>query len=316
MSSLHRIFVLAVIVVVPISVGADESVVQPAEDKQKTVVAVEQIESWIADLTSPRVSKRQKARQEIVKAGQAGIPSLVVAANSDDGDLSEKAIGILGVLLQSKDVDTKDAALAALEMLTESAGKNVAARAQTTLNSSRVPGVKPKMIPGQAGGEKQFSRVSVSVVNGSKRIEVEENELSVTILDDPTNGIEMEITKDDKVTKVSALDKKDLEKKNPEAFKLFEKYSNGNRIQRPFRRFGGGNVSVSSSFSSSFTTNSNNGNFQFNANGKLPADANQGDAVKTMIDQLRELQKRVEDNEQLKALLEAQINELEKQQID
>jgi hypothetical protein len=82
-------------------------------------------------------------------------------------------------------------------------------------------------VAGGAGGN--IRKMKITEVNGIKSIEAEGNGKKVQITDDPTKGIQMEVTetKDGKETtqKYEAKDAAELKTKHPEAHKLYEEYS-------------------------------------------------------------------------------------------
>ena len=69
----------------------------------------------------------------------------------------------------------------------------------------------------------------MKVVNGVKEIEVEEGGKKVKITDDPQQGIKIEVTSKEngkEVTKkYEAKDAKELEKKQPEGYKLYKEHA-------------------------------------------------------------------------------------------
>ena len=76
---------------------------------------------------------RERANQELVKAGQAAIPPLADAAREPGLEKSARAIAILGQLALSTDVATADAAEQALDKLAETEDPRIVGRAKTAL---------------------------------------------------------------------------------------------------------------------------------------------------------------------------------------
>lgn len=283
-----------------------------AADEKETPDA-KQIERWIKELNGRQLAPRMKAREELVKAGAASVPSLVVAAGSDNADVREKAVSVLGVLLESKDKDAKEAAVAALQLLAESELPTVADLAKRVMRSSRVPGIAPEPEPEQSS----FSRVSVSVVNGVKTIDAEEDGRKVHIHEDPAEGIEIEIVEGDETTKLKVKDAAELKKKNPKAHKVYEQFTagkNGNAGANALRLRvgpGGGNINGQSSFSFSsgfsFGNNQDQANANFNINNAVPEDH-----MNLLIEHLEELKDRLPDNAELHRMIDEQIRQLKK----
>ena len=87
----------------------------------------------------------------------------------------------------------------------------------------------PKDVPGATQERRNTHEIKIHNVNGVKNIYVTENQRKITIIDDPNRGIKIEITdtQDGKpVTRTySAKNIDELQKKNPEAHKLYKKYS-------------------------------------------------------------------------------------------
>lgn len=318
-SSLFILAFTAVLLISTSQLRADE---KNAEAKTPADAPdVKQIETWISDLSAKQLSKRQKARQELVKIGAAAVPSLVLATNADDKNTREKSVSLLGVLLASKDKDTKDAAMAALQLLADSGTPAVAALAKQALNASGIPGT--------ARNEPNFratsSRVSVSVVNGAKTIDAEEHGRKVHIQEAPGKGIQMEITEGDKSKKLKIKDAAELKRKHPDAHKVYMKYASDgnagkNAIANGFNfNFGppaqNGEARSSFSFSSSFSSSSNGNqqnavqNFNINNNNALPKEQ-----AEMMIKSLEDLKQRLPANPQLHEIIDQQIRQLKEQQ--
>jgi hypothetical protein len=191
----------------------------------------------VKQLDSALYAERQAATEELSKAGRDAIPALIKAAGSKRREVATRAVRILGQHFENVE-PLKEEAKAALEKI--AAGKNpVAARlARKTLDPPKPPPVAPGRLQVLGGGQIQIQiravagngrRVQTRIVNGVKQIEAEEKGRRVKIVDDPNNGIKIEITekKDGKETtkRFEAKDANDLKKQSPEAHKVYEQYT-------------------------------------------------------------------------------------------
>lgn len=269
----------------------------------------QQVDTWIAQLNDKKLSARMKAREELVKAGSAAIPQLVVAAGSDDADIREKSVSLLGVLLASKDDDTKEAALVALQLLADSDLPAVSVLAKRALASSGIPGVAPK-----PQMQNSFSRRSVSVVNGARTITAEDDNRRVQIRDQNGRNIEVEITEGDKTSKVKANSAQELKQADARAHEIYEELTSGgqqNQLKLNGFGFGGnGGGGANLSFSGSFSFG-NQGNVPIQA--VPPANGAVVDQFQIMINHLEQLKKQFPENDQLSQLIDQQIQQLKKQ---
>jgi hypothetical protein len=250
----HRfLMVIGLVVALPASapwaLAGEEKA--PAAKEAQAAPADADIAKAVEQLDSERFADRQAASEKLEAAGKAAIDALEKAALGDSLEVTTRTIELLQKFGNSPDDATKEAASAALERLAKSdrpAG-NRAQEALKTLQPAQgqglvlgpgvtivggVPGIVGNIqIQGgvlQIGGG-GMTRISVSNVNGVKRIEAEENGKKIKIDDDPQNGIKMEVTtrKDGKdiTEKYEAKNADELKKNFPEAHKLYKQYSGG-----------------------------------------------------------------------------------------
>jgi polyhydroxyalkanoate synthesis regulator phasin len=87
----------------------------------------------------------------------------------------------------------------------------------------------PKDVKSAPQEQRRIQEIKIRNVNGVKNIYVTENDRKITIIDDPDRGIKIEITdnKDGKpaTRTFQANNIEELQKKSPEAYKLYQKYS-------------------------------------------------------------------------------------------
>jgi len=214
-----------------VSVSADEP----------TAADEAQIAKLIEQLDAPRFADRQDAQQKLSEAGKAALPAVENAAQSENREVAGRGLEILERHFKGNDEELKAAAKESLERLAKNESESVARRAKEIISPPKPPPPAPQAIPGIRinGGQLQiqvaggaggnFKKVTVKNVNGVKETEAEENGRKVKIVDDPANGITVEVTetKDGKETtkKYEAKNAEELKTKHPEAHKLYEEYS-------------------------------------------------------------------------------------------
>lgn len=281
---------------------------------EKKAVDQKMIGKWIEQLDANSLTKRQKARRELTKAGQAAIPALAKAALSDKRDLITHSIDILAEIAKTSDVaETKKAATVALEMLSESDKPSTAERAKLALQAEKDGGIQA--FPGwdQPGGEfaggNRFSdrSVSVSNINGMKTITIKEAGKTTMLQDQPSGGIGVRITGDGEPKQFAAANLDELKQKDPAAFALYQQYG-GNAGGQRIANFGFGGFGLPGGFGNNM--NMIAGGAQ--ANG--PADINNagaGTAKQMMIQQLTEMKKRMAGNPAMQQLFDQQIKDLQ-----
>jgi hypothetical protein len=202
-------------------------------------------DALVKQLDAEQFTDRQDASQKLIEAGADAIEVLRKAAAGESREARMRAVEILKRHFQGDDDALKKAALDALQKLAEADKPIVARMAKEILKpkpAQPAPGqggfrIGPAQIQIQvqnvAGGKRQ---VRTKITNGVKEIEAEEDGRKVKIVDDPNNGIKMEITekKDGKETtrKIEAKNADELKKKDAEAHKIYEEYSkNAGRLQ-------------------------------------------------------------------------------------
>lgn len=207
----------------------------PAIDEARIAGLIEQLDA-------PRFTDRQAAQQELTDLGKAALPALEKAAESENREISGRAFEVIQRHFQGDDAAIKLAAKESLERMAKSASESVARRAKDLISPPKPP---ERQIPGNlqglrigrvgqiqiqvADGARNIKRVSVKNINGVKEIDAQENGRKVKIVDDPANGIKMEVTetKDGKeeTKKYEAKNADELKTKHPEAHKLYDEYT-------------------------------------------------------------------------------------------
>jgi len=202
-----------------------------------TPATAEQIAGWVKELTSRDFQVRRAASKRLVARGKAVIGQVAEAANGTDLERTTRCLYVLKKLQSSEDAATKAAAGAALKKLAGSKNSTVARRAEAAL-----PKADPKVLgrPGvvrgfRLQGFQPAKRVSVRVANGQRTIEVKEGTRKILIQDTNGKQIQMEITSKvngkPQIRKVKAATEEALKKADPEAHKLYKKYTVNNALQ-------------------------------------------------------------------------------------
>ncbi len=205
-----------------------------------------EVDKWIGQLNAERFADRQEASQKLAEIGKPAVPALAKAAVGDSLEVTIRSIEILKKFYQSSDESLKTAAKEALEQIAASSKAAAARRAKEILTPKQEPQTDPNapnqgIIIGNAqGGIIQGriqiggagKRVTVKGVNNVKEIEAEEDGKKIRIVDDPQKGIKVEITEKNKEGKEETKtyevnNAEELEKKHPEAYKVYKEYSQG-----------------------------------------------------------------------------------------
>jgi hypothetical protein len=97
----------------------------------------EEINRWVKQLDSDEYWTREEASKRLFRAGRAAITALSEAARSEKLEVSTRAIGVLGRLLELDDSSVELAAEAALEEIAAGRVTSSAAHADAALDSYR-----------------------------------------------------------------------------------------------------------------------------------------------------------------------------------
>lgn len=77
---------------------------------------------------------RERACRQLVAGGKSVVEKVVVAAESESLEVVARSVGVLKALYVGPDAQAREAALAALQKLSESSNRSVARRAAVVLN--------------------------------------------------------------------------------------------------------------------------------------------------------------------------------------
>ena len=227
---------------------------KPATAGQSPAAAVESIEQLIEQLDAAEFDKREAACGKLAAKEKAAIAALEKAAANGNLEVSSRATTVLGKLLKSSDEATEKAATDALQHLADGDSPAAARKARSILDKknalkNNVPGMSvPGMnvpgiiVPGNAfggqiiinggqlniGGGPGMRTMSVKNINGVKEINASEDGKTVKILDDPAQGIKVELAEKQngkEVTKkYDAKNVEELKKNHPAGYELYKKY--------------------------------------------------------------------------------------------
>jgi len=230
----------------------------------------------IRQLDADEFAQREEASRRLAELGAAAVPELAKAAQGSSLEASTRSFAILKKFISGENPALQGAAREALNSIAaqrEAAEKNkddalasAAAKAKEILGDAQpkysgqpsvvapAPGIpfpfdgpRPRMV--LPGRRVVGNRISVRVVDGTREVDVEENQddgqkRNVKIVSDPKSGIRMEVTttKDGKsvVEKYAAKDEESLKKDHPEAFKIYEQYNGAGGAVR----IGGGRIHI------------------------------------------------------------------------
>jgi hypothetical protein len=216
---------------------------EPTEAKPAPEVVgdVDDVASLIKKLDHDEFVQRESAGKKLAEMGAIAIPTLAEITNGKSPEASMRAFDIIVRHYKGGDEEVKTTATSALQKIVKS-GKSFATRAKQALDPTKPAprlGVALRgRIVGNAGIQR---RVAVSIQNGVKQIDAEEDGRHVKILDDPQKGIKVEVTEENEgkkeTRKYEAESVDELKEKHPEAHRLYQQYA-GNVDA------GGGNVRI------------------------------------------------------------------------
>ncbi len=206
-------------------------------------VTPEELEKLVQQLDADSFSDRQAASQRLAELGRSAIDALIRAAASESLEANVRALDILKKHLDSQDAELKKSAKEALEKIAVGPRAPSARRAKDILKAyeereklqqqaANVPGRIHVMAQAQMMGGQGVRRVQV--VNGVKTIEGEDKDGKFRIVEDPKEGITVELSrkKDNKevTEKFQAKNAEELQKKHPQAYEVYKRHSQAGGI--------------------------------------------------------------------------------------
>jgi len=242
-----------------------------AAEKVTKPTAGESVEQLIGQLDSAEFDTRESASGKLAAKGKSAVTALEKASAGGNLEVSSRATGVLGKLLNSSDDATEKAAAEALQRLADGDNPAAGRKAKSILEKknglkNNTPGI---VVPGAFGGPRFGGQIiinggqliigggggmrtmSAKNVNGVKEINATEDGKTVKIQDDPARGIKIELTEkqngNETTKKYEAKNVEELKKKLPAGYELYKKYvgdqaANG-ALQLPIQA-GGGNLLV------------------------------------------------------------------------
>jgi hypothetical protein len=238
----------------------DETPKAAAADNQPAAESTaDDVAELIKQLDDNRFSQRQAASRKLFAAGKSAIPALAEAAAGNSREVTTRAIDVLKSHLQNGDEASIAAAKEALDKIAQSDNPTAARAAEEALRPKEEPNAQVPGFPGGGiqiqGGQIQIQvqaiaggngkRTSIKIINGVKEIDAQDNDRKVKIIDDPNNGIKIEVTEKNKegkeeTKKYEAKNADELKKNHPDAHKIYEEYSKQQGIQIRGIQFQGG----------------------------------------------------------------------------
>ncbi len=219
----------------PAGTAAKKDTAGSAEAKPSSspsATSPEQVEAWVAQLSSDSFTERKSATQSLIDAGAAAVEPVVAAALSEDLELPTRCINILKKIFASDDEESKRAAEAALQKLAASKSPFLARRAREAMKNPA---------PIQPARTHRFGgRVQIQVVGGGiqiggaglkRQVEVKDGDRKVHISETIGREIVVKVTETkngkETTTEYKAANAVELLKKHPEAHKLYVKHIRG-----------------------------------------------------------------------------------------
>jgi hypothetical protein len=259
------LFAIAWIVTASLASAADATA-DNATAENTTSAATVDLGGLVEQLGAPEFSERQEASRKLSEAGKSIFPQIEKAAEAGSREVAMRAVEILKRHHTGGDLETKEAAKAALERLAKCGNPAAAQRAADALNPQpaatiqqpAIGGINPAILQrlqqqqlqqlqqlqlqqrgiqiqlgGIAPGQNVVRRTSIRTINGQREIEVQVGDRNTKIKDGANGGIEAEITEKvngkETTRKIEAKDLEDLKKKDADVARIYEMY---NRVGR------------------------------------------------------------------------------------
>jgi hypothetical protein len=208
------------------------------------------LDKLVQQLDADAFSDRQTASQRLAELGRAAIDALVRAATSESLEANVRALDILKKHLDSQDAELKKAAKEALEKIAAGPRAPSARRAKDILKAQEEREKMEKLQQqglNVAGGRIQVMAQAqmiggpgvrrVEVANNVKTIEGEDKEGKFRIVEDPKEGITVELTRTKEgkevTEKFQAKNAEELQKKHPQAYEVYKRHSQAGGIIGP-----------------------------------------------------------------------------------
>jgi hypothetical protein len=226
----------------------------PQEQEAPPANSAPDVARWIKELDSDSFAVREKASKGLREAGASAVEALVEAAQGESLEVTTRAFELLSGFYASDDEALRVASRKALEKLERSSKQSVAGRARDILTPPAE--AHPQPLPGLPnlpfgnmrifGGGRNVS-VTSRDNNGTREIDIREDETKVKIEDRPGGPIKVTVTEtvDGKLksTSYEAKDAKELKEKHAAAYDWYDRYAKGGGINVMFGNlFGQGNL--------------------------------------------------------------------------
>jgi hypothetical protein len=226
--------------------GADEPSTTNGKAPPSVAGTAAEIERLVAELDAPRFSDRQAASQKLAELGAAATAALEKAARGESLEVTTRAIELLKTLLDSAEASAQAGARQALQRLAGGDRPKAARLAQDALEAKKLEDAanaaqfanRQQMGPIQVAPGINAQRVRLQKNNGGREINIEEADRRIKINDGKGQPIRIEVTTKangkESTEKYEAKDADELNKKHPQAFKLYKGWENqGNPLGFP-----------------------------------------------------------------------------------
>jgi len=246
------LFAIACIITASLASAADATADNTTPESTTSAASVD-LGGLVEQLGAPEFAERQEASRKLSEAGKSIFPQIEKAAEAGSREVATRAVEILKRHHTGGDLETKEAAKAALERLAKCGNPAAAQRASNALNPQpaatiqqpAIGGINPAVLQqlqqrgiqiqlgGIAPGQNVVRRTSIRTINGQREIEVQEGDRNTKVKDGANGGIEAEITEKvngkETTRKIEAKDLEDLKKKDADVARIYEMY---NRVGR------------------------------------------------------------------------------------
>lgn len=175
----------------------------------------------VRQLGAEEFAQRQSAADRLVEIGSAAIAEVVAGAEGDELERRSQSVAVLKRMLEAGDEATRNAAEVSLRKLAKSEVAGVAELAKGAIE-------KAQAIPQPNQGIVMIRAVAQPLpfdANGKREVTVNENDRKIHIAEEKEGKIVITITKSvdgkEVVEEIAADDRRELAKKNPEAYALY-----------------------------------------------------------------------------------------------
>jgi len=208
-------------------------------------LAAADLAALVEQLDSADFAERQDASRQLADVGPEAVPLLERTVAAGSREASARALDLLKRQFERGEAESSDSARAALSRLAGSKHATTAQRARDVLSPpvertavtpwGGIPNVQQRFnnvqfqFGGNPGGQwGGVRRISYSEINGRRSVEISEKDRVVRMETWPAGNVEISITErlngKDVTRTITAKDRDELARKDPESAKLYDEY--------------------------------------------------------------------------------------------